>query len=427
MDLLASWLGTTDPFAMWLVAAAVVFGFYMAWTIGANDVGNAMGTSVGSGSLTFARAILVAGVMELAGAVLAGSHVTDTIRKGIIDPQLFGHEPALLVLGMLSVLLASAVWLHVATWLSLPVSTTHAVVGAVVGFGVFSRGFAAVEWNKVLEIAVSWVVSPLAGALFAYLLFRFIRRSILNAADPERATRRLAPLLAGLTVGIILLAVFYEGLKNLHLDLPLPRALAVSALSGLFAAGAFYLLIRRAGRTSFSQLGRVESVFMILQIMTASYVAFAHGANDVANAIGPVAAVVTIVQQGTVAAKSAVPLWILMFGGAGIVVGLATWGYRVMRTIGKSITELTPTRGFCAEFATATVVLFCSKMGLPMSTTHTIVGAVIGVGLARGLDAVNLKVIRSILSSWVLTVPVSALLTMAIYWLALALIPAGML
>jgi PiT family inorganic phosphate transporter len=427
MDLLATWLSTTDPLALGSAVAAVVLGFYMAWNIGANDVGNAMGTSVGSGSLTYVRAVIVAGIMELAGAVLAGSHVTDTIRKGMVDPQLFAQEPSLLILGMLSALLASAVWLHVATWLSLPVSTTHAIVGAVVGFGIFAKGSSAVEWSKVVEITVSWIISPFIGALFAFLLFRFIRRSILTVPDPARASQRLTPFLAGLTVAIIVLAVFYEGLENLHLDLPLYKALSVALLAGCLAAVAFYLLVHRAGRMPYNEMGTVESVFMILQVMTAAYVAFAHGANDVANAIGPVAAVFGVLQHGGVVARTVVPLWILLFGGVGIVIGLSTWGYRVMRTIGKSITELTPTRGFCAEFSTATVVLFCSKMGLPMSTTHTIVGSVIGVGLARGLEAVNLKIIRSIVFSWFLTIPVAALLTVGVYWLTLQLLSLGAL
>ncbi len=417
MNFFAHWFGTADPVAIYISLTAVVLGFYTAWTIGANDVANAMGTSVGSGTLKYYQAILIAGIMEFAGAVLAGSHVTNTIRKGIIDPQLFAGDPSVLILGMLAVLLAAALWLHFSTWFGLPVSTTHSIVGAVLGFGIYACGISQIQWSAVFRIATSWVISPVVGGLFAYFLFRFIRWRILTVDDPGRATLRIAPIFAGLTVGILVLATIYEGLHNLHLNFTLIHALLIAGLAAVACWGIFFFVIRAKGQHRFRDIGKVESVFMALQVMTAAYVAFAHGANDVANAVGPVAAVVMMTTKGVVITSTAVPLWILVLGGLGIVVGLATWGYKVMRTIGKAITELTPTRGFCAEFATATVVLVCSKLGLPMSTTHTLVGSVLGVGLARGLDAINLRVVSSIFSSWFLSLPAAGGLAIGIYYI----------
>lgn len=387
----------------------------MAWNIGANDVANAMATSVGSGSLSYRQAILVAAVMELAGAVLAGSHVTNTIRKGMIDVQLFANDPQVLMLGMLAALLAAAVWLNIATLFGLPVSTTHSIVGAIVGFGLFIYGSSAIQWTKVVQIVLSWIISPVAGALIAYFLFVLIRRLILTARDTSRALLRLTPVFAGLTVFLIVLATVYKGLKNLNLQLDTLTALILALTTGLVGAALFYVYVSRRDGTKYDEIQNVERVFMILQIATAAYVAFAHGANDVANAIGPMAAVFAIIQNGVVALKIPVPLWILFMGGIGIVIGLASWGYRVMKTVGKSITELTPTRGFSAEFSCASVVLVCSKLGLPVSTTHTLVGAVVGVGLAQGLGSVNLSVMRSIIVSWLLTLPVAGGLTILIY------------
>jgi PiT family inorganic phosphate transporter len=423
ISLLISWFGVTDP---WLLATAVltiVCGFYMAWNIGANDVANAMATSVGSGSLTYKQAILVAAVMELAGAVLAGSHVTNTIRKGMIDSQLFAQDPQDLMLGMLAALLAAALWLNVATLFGLPVSTTHSIVGSIVGFGLFVYGSSAIQWTKVIQIILSWIISPIAGALIAYFLFVIIRRTILAASDSARSLIRLTPFFAGLTVFLIVLATVYKGLANLHLSLPTSQAFLIAGILGIIGAGIFYLYVSRRDGSKYGDIQNVERVFMVLQVATASYVAFAHGANDVANSIGPMAAVFAIIQDGVVALKVPVPMWVLFMGGSGIVVGLATWGYRVMKTVGKSITELTPTRGFSAEFSCASVVLVCSKLGLPISTTHTLVGAVVGVGLAQGLGSVNLSVMKSIVASWLLTLPVSGGLTILIYLGLRAVIP----
>ena len=401
-----------------VLVAALIGGLYMAWGIGANDVANAMGTSVGSGALTLLAAIMVAGVLEFAGAVLIGSNVTQTISKGIVDTAMFevtgplgADGPMILAIGMLCALVAAAAWLHLATHLGLPVSTTHSIVGAVVGIGVASFGIGGVEWGTLGQIIGSWVVSPLLGGLLAFLSFFAIRRYILNQSDPVRATNRAAPYLVAIVVAVMVLSFIYKVLKN-RTDVP-PAVLALGAAfgAGIVAGVLTFALVRNlAPAPGMSAYDYVERVFGVLQIATACFVAFAHGANDVANAVGPLAAVVTLYQAdfASVAGQVGVPLWVLVLGGGGIVLGLATMGYKVIATIGKEITEITPTRGFCAEFGAATTVLFASSLGLPISTTHTLVGAVIGVGFARGIGALNMRVIRNIANSWIATVPVSA-------------------
>ena len=403
-----------------IVAVALATGVYMAWNIGANDVANAMGTSVGSGALTLRRAIVVAAVFEFSGAVLFGGHVTDTIRKGILDPALFsgggtfGTEgPVILALGMTAALLAAAAWLQVATMVGLPVSTTHSIVGAVIGFGVTAAGSAAVDWGKVVEIAASWVVSPALGGLLGFLTFVVVRRLVLVRDDPVASTIRVAPYLVGVVGYILALTFVYKALSNVLFD-PHPFVTQLTAL----AVGGVCILITRALVRPPATRPRdpyvfVEMVFGGVQVVTAAFVAFAHGANDVANAVGPLAAVVGIAQTGfeAVPTEVGVPRWILAAGGAGIVVGLATWGYKVIATIGKHITEITPTRGFAAEFGAACTVLLASRLGLPVSTTHTLVGAVIGVGMAQGIGALNLRTIRNIIYSWIATLPAAALLS----------------
>lgn len=415
-----------------ILAATLIGGLYMAWGIGANDVANAMGTSVGSGALTLLAAIILAGVLEFAGAVLIGSSVTQTISKGIIDTAMFDVDgpwgadgPIMLALGMLCALIAAAAWLHTATHLGLPVSTTHSIVGAVVGIGVASFGLSGVDWGKLLQIMGSWVVSPLLGGVLAFLSFYAIRRFILVRADPVRATIRASPYIVGFVVAVMVLSFIYKVLSN-RMGVP-PILLAFLAAGGAgVVAGVFTMALTRnmAPAPGMSSYAFVERVFALLQIATACFVAFAHGANDVANAVGPVAAVVTLYQGGysTVAATVSVPLWVLVLGGGGIVVGLATMGYKVIATIGKEITEITPTRGFSAEFGAATTVLLASSMGLPISTTHTLVGAVIGVGFARGIGALNLRVIRNIVNSWLATVPVSAAAAALLFLLVRAVV-----
>lgn len=416
--------------AEWLLLLSIVGGLYMAWNIGANDVANAMGTSVGSGALTLRQAIVVAAVFEFGGAVLVGSEVTDTIRSGIIDTSLFeasgplGTEgPLLLALGMFSALLAAGIWLQIATMWGLPVSTTHSIVGAVTGFGVVALGFSAIQWNAVAAIAGSWVVSPLMGALIAWGMFAFVRGTILRSVDPADAVRRIGPFLVALVTMILVLSFIYKALGNVLEDPPFWVVVSTALGAAVFAAIATGWLLGRRPPVQSDPLRYVEKVFGWLQIVTAIFVAFAHGANDVANAVGPLAAVVNIIASGfaELPHEVPVPFWVLALGGFGIVVGLATWGYKVIETIGRQITEITPSRGFSAEFGAATTVLIASKLGLPVSTTHTLVGAVIGVGIAHGMAALNLRMIGNIVNSWLATLPASAGLSMALYVLLRAI------
>jgi PiT family inorganic phosphate transporter len=406
-----------------LLGLAVLAGGYMAFNIGANDVANAMGTSVGSKALTFRQAILIAAVFEFAGAVLVGASVTSTVSKGIIKPTYFAAEPQLLMYGMLSALLAAGIWLQLATTFGLPVSTTHSIVGAILGFGIVAAGPRSANWGKVVQIVMSWVISPVGGAFVAYLTYSFIADRIINVPDPVRAVRRYTPYFSSMVIFILILSFIYKGLKNLHLNLPLGTALLYAGI-GAVGCGllSHYLLARfvsekyETSASMVEQFAVVEGVFRYLQIMTACYVAFAHGANDVANAAGPLAAIISIHHTQTVAAAVEVPFWILVAGGVGIIVGLSTFGVRVMATIGGKITELTPSRGFAAEFAAATTVLVCSRLGMPISTTHTLVGSVIGVGLARGMSALNMRAVRGIINSWLVTLPFTVFLAILIYW-----------
>ena len=398
-------------FAMVFIVMAVIFGLYMTWGVGANDVANAMGTSVGSGAITVKKAILIAAIFEFAGAVLAGGHVTGTIRKGIIDAD-FVPSPEILILGMLSALLAAGTWLMVASWFGWPVSTTHTIVGALIGFGIVGLGMEAVKWDKVGSIVASWLISPMLGAFFAFLLALSVRKFILDNDSPLEAAKRWGPFYVFFMGILISLVTMFKGLKHLKLEMSLGQSVVVAAIVGLIIAFVGRSLIQRvqvdpeADRTF--HYASVEKVFAPLCVFTACSMAFAHGSNDVANGVGPLAAVVSIAQTGEVAQKSALPIWILLLGGGGIVIGLATMGYRVMKTIGKRITELTPSRGFCAELAAAATVVIASRLGLPVSTTHIIVGSVMGVGLARGIAAIDLRVVLGIVTSWIVTLPIGA-------------------
>lgn len=405
-----------EPWVFWVATAACA---YMAWNIGANDVANAMGTAVGSRSITMKQAVLLAAVFEFAGAFLVGGHVTNTVRKGIVSTEVFQGSPEIFVLGMLSAMLAAGVWLNLATFLGLPVSTTHSIIGAIVGFGLLVGGISAIQWGKLGFVVMSWIISPLIGGLMAWVIFTFIKRTVLTSWNPVRAARRVVPILIFPVVVILILSVLYKGLTNLKLDIPFNHALAIALIIGVLAyyAMKFFLVLKlrdipRKRADAFSQ---VEKIFSYLEVGTACYIAFAHGANDVANAIGPFAAIVSVFKSGDLTMNVPVPIWVLALGGAGIVVGLGTWGYRVIETIGNKITSITPSRGFSAAFATATTVLVCSKLGLPVSTSHTLVGSIIGVGLARGMAALNLGVIRSIINSWIITIPATAIVTVLIF------------
>ncbi|HDL18877.1 MAG TPA: inorganic phosphate transporter [Bacteroidetes bacterium] len=466
-----------------LMIIVVASGFYMAWSVGANDVANAMGTSVGSGALTVKRAVILAAILEFMGAFFVGTHVSETIRKGIISPEIFTGNPLDLVFGMIGALLAAAIWLQIASYFGWPVSTTHSIVGAVLGFGVMYGGVQAADWSEVVSIVMSWVASPLLSGTVAFLTFSAIRRLIFYNDDPITAAKKITPVIVFLVFFVLTLAMVFKGLKNLKLDMGFGEATLVAIGIGAMASAISTLLVRRIkplerkavvmvkqpakvmqalpkvinklNKISENAKGElkekvshilaeleetnvevtnevvdennnqeykvVERIFVYLQILSAGFVAFAHGANDVANAVGPIAAVISILQTGLVGMKTAVPLWVLGLGGIGIVFGLATWGWRVMITIGKKITELTPTRGFSAEFATASTIVIASKLGIPISTTHTLVGGVLGVGLARGIGALNLRVVTNIMISWVVTIPIGAAGAIMFYYILKAI------
>ncbi|WP_341501894.1 inorganic phosphate transporter [Gallaecimonas sp. GXIMD4217] len=415
MDIIANY-GTE------LVLLAGFFGFLMAWGIGANDVANAMGTSVGTKSLTIKQAIIIAMVFEFAGAYLAGGEVTSTIRKGIIDTNAFVGHGDTLVLGMIASLLAAGLWLILASHNGWPVSTTHSIIGAIIGFAVVGVGMEAVQWDKTLGIVGSWIITPALSGFIAYMTFVSVQKLIFDTEEPLKNAKRYVPFYMFLTAFAICLVTIKKGLKHVGLHLTdgqgILASLAVSAV--VMALGYFFIGRQKYNPSDDKEMhfSNVEKVFAILMVLTACAMAFAHGSNDVANAIGPLSAVVSVVEAGgAVAAKSAIAWWILPLGAFGIVLGLAVMGHKVMATVGTGITHLTPSRGFAAQFATAVTVVLASGTGLPISTTQTLVGAVMGVGLARGIAALNLSVIRNIVVSWVVTLPAGAALSIVIYFI----------
>lgn len=394
-----------------LLVLACLFGFFMAWGVGANDVANAMGTSVGSRALTIKQAILIAMVFEFLGAYLAGGSVTQTIRSGIVDSSMI--TPDQMVFGMLSALLAAGTWLLIASIKGWPVSTTHSIIGAVIGFAAVGVSVESVQWAGVLPIVSSWIVSPLLAGSISFMIFVTVHKLILDTDDPFANAKRYIPIYMFAVGFVIALMTLTKGLKHVGLDLSNMESFGLAMLSGLVVTVIGVVLMSRikdeiSGKSS---LNGVERVFAILMIFTACAMAFAHGSNDVANAVGPLAAIAGVLQSGTIQAESNVPGWVLLLGAVGIVVGLATYGYRVIATIGKHITELTPSRGFAAELAAASTVVGASGLGLPVSTTHTLVGAILGVGMARGIAALNLRVIGTIFTSWVVTLPAGAILS----------------
>ena len=404
-----------------LLIIACCFAFFMAWGVGANDVANAMGTSVGSGAITIKQAIIIAMIFEFAGAYLAGGEVSSTIRKGIIDPLALEDSPDLLVFGMMSSLLAAGVWLLVASLFGWPVSTTHSIVGAIVGFAAVGISVDAVNWGKVGTIVASWVTSPLMSGTLAFFLFKSVQRLILNQENPLEKAKTYVPFYMFLTGFLIAMVTCVKGLKHLGLDLSAAEAIFYSFLIGAAIALLGTLVLSRIqpdpGSESQNRFSNVERVFGVLCIITACAMAFAHGSNDVANAVGPLAAINSIVENGgTIVQKSAMPVWILFLGGAGIVIGLATLGYKVIATIGKKITDLTPSRAFAAELSAAGTVVLATYLGAPVSTTHTLVGAVLGVGLAGGIVAINLRVVGTIFTSWVVTLPAGAGLSILFFF-----------
>ncbi|MBP9842219.1 MAG: inorganic phosphate transporter [Simkaniaceae bacterium] len=464
-----------------LLILVLIAGFYMSWNIGANDVSNAMGTSVGSGALTLFKAVILASVLEFCGAFFLGSNVSETVQKGIVNPLVFENHQTDLVYGMLASLISTALWLQLSSYFGWPVSTTHAIIGALLGFGCVVGGVEAVYWGEVGKIATSWVISPIFSGIFAYLIFTVLQRKILFAMNPIQATKRFLPYLVAIVLMTFTLSVLLKGLGGLVVPFDVKTTLLIALGIGFIGFLIATLLMKKRvketdtlpnvshhvysynkalkhlNRVKLSSYGEqreklasllhevralsenarsstgfyqrssdfnvVEKLFTILQLLSAAYVAFAHGANDVANAIGPMAAAIDVLRNGSLSMSSVVPRWLLALGGIGIVIGLATWGWRVMETIGKKITELTPTRGFSAEFGAAITILIASKLGLPISTTHCIVGAVLGVGLARGLSALNLRMLREIFLSWIITIPCSAIVCILLYYLLKVLLP----
>ena len=407
-----------------LIILACVFGVFMAWGVGANDVANAMGTSVGSRALTVKQAILIAMVFEFAGAYLAGGAVTDTIRKGIIDPSVLANSPELLVFGMMSALLAAGTWLMLASIMGWPVSTTHSIVGAIVGFAAVGISVDSVNWGKVGNIVASWVVSPLLAGALSYMLFRSVQKLILTQDDPFMRAKKIIPFYMFAVGFLIAMVTMLKGVKyvfrDMGISLSFGQCTLIAIVIGLLVMALGTLLLQRVKRDEVAEknnrFASVERVFAVLMIFTACAMAFAHGSNDVANAVGPLAAVVSVINSGAVESQAAMPRWILLLGGIGIILGLATYGFKVMGTVGKKITELTPSRGFAAELGAAATVVLASGTGLPISTTHTLVGAVLGVGLARGIAALNLRVVGTIFMSWLVTLPAGAGLAILFFY-----------
>ena len=407
-----------------LLIMACFFGFFMAWGVGANDVANAMGTSVGARAITIKQAIIIAMVFEFTGAWLAGGEVTSTIRSSIIDIESAGLDdrPELLIFGMLSSLLAAGIWLVVASKYGWPVSTTHSIIGAIIGFAVVGISADSVMWGQVLEIVASWIVSPVFSGTIAFILFLSVEKLVLSREDPLKYAKKFVPYYMFLVGFVIAMVTLVKGLSHVGLEVTFSQSAFLALAFALLTVTIGIFLLRRLrlpdSDQPTAQMQSVERVFGVLMIFTACSMAFAHGSNDVANAIGPLAAINSVIaNNGAFEAESALPVWILLLGGFGIVTGLAMWGHRVIRTIGKNITELTPSRGFAAEIAAATTVVIASGTGIPVSTTHTLVGAVLGVGLARGMSALNFGVVGRIFLSWIVTLPAGAILSIVFFFI----------
>ena len=404
-----------------LIIMAIVFGVFMAWGIGANDVANAMGTSVGSGAVTIKQAIIIAVIFEFSGAILAGGEVTATIRKGILDAALFANEPHLLVYGMLASLLAAGSWLLIASSLGWPVSTTHSIIGAIVGFGAVGVGVDAVEWNQVVKIVMSWIVSPVLAGIIAFTLFRSLQNLIIDTDHPFNNAKKYVPYYMFLVGLVVSLVTIFKGLKHVGLSFDTVTSYILSIGFGVLIAAIGTFFIRNIhldpDENKDFYYASMERIFSVLMIITAAAMAFAHGSNDVANAIGPLAAIYSIIDSGgIIGSKSALPLWILFLGGVGIAVGLITYGHKVIATIGTGITQLTPSRGFAATLAAAATVVIASSTGIPVSTTQVLVGAVLGVGLARGMAALDTRVISRIFLSWIVTLPAGAFMSILFFF-----------
>lgn len=402
-----------DPFIILVIAG--LLGFFAAWGIGANDVANAMGTSVGSKALTLKQAVLIAAIFEFLGAYLAGGEVTSTIRKGIVNPVVYQDNVDIFIVGMMATLLATGSWLLIASKNGWPVSTTHSIVGAIVGFVMITKGSSYVSWDKIVDILYSWVSSPLISAVLAFIIFRSVQKFILESKNKSRSAIRLIPVYVFLVMVVIALVTAKKGLVHLGFDWSDDFILQISLGLAALVSGLAFIYLRQQAQ-NLTDVSGIEVAFSLLMVFAACAMAFAHGSNDVANAIGPLAAIVSVVNSnGIISTQAAVGSWVLLLGGAGIVFGLATYGHRVIKTVGEKITKLTPSFGFSANLATASTVVFASFLGFPVSTTHTLIGGVIGVGLANDYRKIDFKQIGAIFISWVVTVPVGALLTILYY------------
>lgn len=395
-----------------ILVAGFVVGFYMAWNIGANDVANSMASAVGAKAITVRQAIVIASILNLLGATFIGSHVADTIRKGIVSNEILS-DPHVAFVGALAALLSAALWVSFATWKSMPISTTHAIVGAMLGFGLIAGGIGAVQWVKLASVVLSWIISPVFSFIISFIMFTIIKNVIISKSDAFNRALKLSPVFVGLAIFIIVLSFLFKTPLGKQLSVETPLAILIAmATAAIFGFFAKLLLVRiNRGRSA----DDAEGVFRYIQVGTSCYVALAQGANDVANAVAPLAVIYFFVKTGTIGDKVPVPFFLLLFGGVGIACGITMAGRRVMETLGSKITQLTNTRGFCVDFAAATTVLIASKLGLPVSTTHAAVGGVLGVGMARGMEALNLRLVYEIALYWVLTVPAAACTCMVIY------------
>jgi PiT family inorganic phosphate transporter len=389
-------------------------GFLMAFNLGANDVANSMASAVGAKAISVRQAVFIAGILNFAGAVLLGSHVTATVSKGIINPSQI-TDPKLIMIGMFSALLAAGIWVLIATLTALPVSSTHSIVGAIMGFGLVAGGPDVINWLKMGGVVLSWIISPFAAAAIAFLIFSHIRRTIFFSRRFIHQAKKWGPIWMGFTVSLVVLSFLYKTPVGKKLALPVWQALAITALVSLAVWALGRTWVNRIVRDETEGAEGVERIFRKLQVGTSCYVALSQGANDVANAIGPVAAIYLIAREHQLLAMAKVPMPVLVLGGLGIATGIAVLGHKVMSTVGDKITRLTNTRGFAVDFGAASTVLAASNMGLPVSTTHAAVGAVVGVGLARGFSAVDFGVLGRIVIYWLLTVPIAAFTSIIIF------------
>ena len=401
-------------YSLWLIiGGSSAIAFYMAWSIGANDVANSMATAVGSKAITFKQAVIIAGILNVVGAVFVGPHVAETIKGKIINVDII--SPEILLFGFISSLLAAAIWVTLSTWKEMPISTTHSIIGAMMGFGLIAGGISLVNWVKVGSVAASWVLSPLVGCVLAFIVFKIIIKLIFSKENPVESAKIIGPFLIGITALLITSSLLLKTSLGDRLNISDYEGLLIAAFVAVFITAIGIVLLRKIEAKSVEDYKTVEGIFRKLQVITCCYVAFSHWANDVAIAIGPVAGIIPLASTGEMNPTAQIPIALLALGGLGIAVGCITWGRRVMETVGKKITNLNHTRGFSVEFAAATTVLVASKLGLPISTSHTVVGAVIGVGLARGLEAVDITVIKKIIASWILTLPAAALTSVVIF------------